>query len=160
MNNKDNKENPKNWLVSKVRSGWIILAAGIMVGVAGALIEWQLGSPTYNFRLITGLGMILISVGIAKIIRNRIALKDEQSARRLHVEQHDERTVFIRNRAGNRAFWASTLLIYLCLMWVSLADNGSLPALNNDALWYILAGCVVIPFGVYIISMLVDERRL
>ena len=51
-------------------------------------------------------------------------------------------------------------MVYLGLMWVSFADNGSLPEMSADILWFFLAACVVIPFGVYIVSILVDERRL
>jgi hypothetical protein len=32
--------------------------------------------------------------------------------------------------------------------------------MSTDALWYFLAACALIPVGVYILSMLVDERRL
>jgi hypothetical protein len=79
---------------------------------------------------------------------------------RLTVEERDERTVLIRTRAGNRAYWVSTALIYLGLMWVSFAANGSLPALTGNTLWFFLAAGVLIPFGVYITSILVDQRNL
>ena len=36
----------------------------------------------------------------------------------------------IRARAGNRAYWVSTVIVYAGLMWVSFAASGSLPALS------------------------------
>jgi hypothetical protein len=76
------------------------------------------------------------------------------------VEEHDERTVLIRARAGNRAYWVSTALVYLGLMWASFASSGSLPVLGGDALWNFLAAAVLIPFAVYVASMMVDQRKL
>lgn len=43
-------------------------------------------------------------------------------------------------------------------MWASFAANGSLPPLAGDALWFFLAACVLVPFGVYVASILIDQR--
>jgi hypothetical protein len=99
-------------------------------------------------------------MGVGYLVRYGTALKDEQSARRLSVEEQDERTVLIRARAGNKAYWVSAALIYLGLMWASFASNGWLPQLAGNALWFFLAAGVLIPFGVYIISILNDQRNL
>ena len=92
-------------------------------------------------------------------MRYRAALKDEQSARRLNVEERDERTVLIRARAGNRAYWVSAALIYIGLMWASFAANGGLPPLTGNTLWFFLAAAVLFPFGVYVASILFDQRN-
>ena len=44
-------------------------------------------------------------------------------------------------------------------MWESFAANGNLPALSGNALWYFLAAAVLVPFGVYAGSILIDQRR-
>ena len=44
-------------------------------------------------------------------------------------------------------------------MWVSFAGNGSLPMLSDDALWFALAAVVVIPFGVYAVSLAYDQQN-
>jgi len=138
----------------------MFLAAGVFVSLVGVFFELQYAYLPYNFRIITGLGILLIGIGIGYLVRYRAALKDEQSARRLTVEERDERTVLIRARAGNRAYWISSALFYIGLMWASFASNGSLPALSGNALWFYLAAGVLIPFGVYITSILVDQRNL
>ena len=152
--------NRTKWIRSRIRMGWIFLAAGSIVAIVGIFTELQFAYMPYNFRIITGLGILLGGIGVGYLVRYRAALKDEQSAMRLTVEERDERTVLIRTRAGNRAYWVSTALIYLGLMWVSFAANGSLPALTGNTLWFFLAAGVLIPFGVYITSILVDQRNL
>jgi hypothetical protein len=140
--------------------GWLFLVAGAFVALVGIFTELQYGYLPYNFRIITGLGILLAGIGVGHLVRYKAALKDEQSARRLTVEERDERTVLIRARAGNRAYWVSATLIYIGLMWASFAANGSLPALTGNTLWFFLAVGVLIPFGVYITSVLVDQRNL
>lgn len=147
-----------NWIMSKIRLGWILLAVGVMISLVGILFEMVYSHLVYNYRIITGLGILFIGIGIGYLVRYRSALKDEQSARRMKIEERDERTVMLRARAGNRAYWVSAALIYIGLMWASFAANGDLPELAGNTLWFFLAGCVLIPFGVYIASLLVDQR--
>jgi hypothetical protein len=153
-------DNRTKWIKKRVAMGWGFLAAGVIIALAGIFIQLQYAQLPYNFRIISGLGILLAGIGIGNLVRYGAALKDEQSARRLTVEEQDERTVLIRTRAGNRAFWVSGALIYSVLMWESFAANGSLPDLTGDTLWFALAACVVIPFGVYIIGILFDQRNL
>lgn len=147
------------WISTRVRLGWVFVAVGVLLAGMGAWLEFQYLYVENSFRILTGLGILLAGVGIGFLVRYRPALKDSLSARRLNAEERDERTVLIRARAGNRAYWVSAALIYIGLMWVSFAWGG-LPDLGSDALWYYLAACVLIPFGVYIASILVDERKL
>lgn len=153
-------DNRTKWIRSRIRMGWMFLAVGAIVAIAGTFTELQFANLPYNFRIITGLGILFAGIGIGYLVRYRAALKDEQSARRLTVEERDERTVLIRIQAGNRSYWVSTALIYIGLMWASFAANGGLPALTGNTLWFFLAAGVLIPFGVYITSILVDQRNL
>ncbi len=150
--------NRTTWIKTKIRIGRIFLSAGALVIAVGMFAELQFADLPYNFRIITGLGILLVGAGVGFLVRYRAALKDDQSARRLTIEELDERTVLIRTRAGNRAYWASAVLIYLGLMWASFAANGSLPALTGDTLWFFLTTSVIIPFGVYVTSILIDQR--
>jgi hypothetical protein len=152
--------NRTKWIKSKIYIGRMLLALGILVAVAGIITELQYADQPYNFRIVTGLGILFIGIGIGNLIRYGTALKNEQSARRLIVEEADERTVLIRTRAGNRAYWVSAVFIYIGLMWASFAVNGDLPALAGNTLWYFLAAGVLVPFGVYMLSFLIDSRNL
>ena len=153
-------DNRNQWIKSKIRMGWMFLAAGALVAVVGIFTEIQYADLPYNFRIITGLGILLAGVGVGYLVRYKAALKDSPSARRLTVEDRDERNVLLRSRAGNRAYWVSTAFIYSGLMWASFAANGDLPDLTGDVLWFFLAAGVLIPFGVYITSILADQRNL
>lgn len=147
---------PKKWIARRIRLGWALLAAGAL---AGYLARWatSAGAP-YNFQMIIGLGALVMAAGVGLLLRFRAGLKDEAAARRLMTNAQDERTVMIRMRAGNRAFWTSTVLVYSGLMWTSYAARGGLPVPSQDALWNFLAVAVVVPFVVYIGSILMDER--
>ena len=151
--------NQSNWISTRVRLGWALLAVGVVLAGMGVWLEFQYLYVENSFRILTGLGILLAGVGIGFLVRYRPALKDSLSARRLNAEEGDERTVLIRARAGNRAYWVSAALIYIGLMWVSFSWGG-LPEMGSNALWYYLAACVLIPFGVYIASILIDERNL
>lgn len=153
-------DNKKKWIATRVQLGWLTLAAGVVVAVLGIVIGQKFAALPYNFRIITGLGILLVGVGLAAIVRYGAALKDERAALRLTVDAKDERTTLIRARAGGRAFWVSTGLVYTGLMWSSFSANGGLPDLAGDTLWYFLAASFIIPFAVYIISMIRDESRL
>jgi hypothetical protein len=61
-----------------------------------------------SFLIITGLGIFLVVLGVTNLVRYRAAMKDEKIARRLALEERDERNVFLGRRAGNRAYWVST----------------------------------------------------
>lgn len=146
------------WIANRMRLGWITLIAGFLIVSLGVFMEIGFSSLPYNLRIVTGLGILLVGVGAGTLLRYRAALTDAQAARRLTAEQRDERTLMIRTRAGSRAYYASAILAYLGLMWASFAANGDLPPLAGDALWFFLAACVLVPFGVYVASILIDQK--
>lgn len=153
-------ENRNQWVKSKVRTGWILLAIGLVVIVAGIIAERQFTSSPYNLRILTGVGIVFAGLGIANLVRYAVLLRDGQSARRIKADEQDERNTLIRLRAGNRAYLVSAALIYAGLMWASFASNGDLPDLSGDVLWFFLAACVVLPFGMYAVSMIQDQKRM
>jgi len=148
------------WIAARVRIGWIILAVGVVIGMIGIFLELRGSNLPFAAAIVTGWGILGVGTGIGVIVRYRAALRGDQAARRLTVEELDERNVSIRARAGNRAYWASTALVFMGLMWASFAANGSMPDLSGDVLWYFLVVCVAAPFGVYVASILVDQRNL
>ena len=152
-------DNRKKWITNKIRLGWVLLAAGVLLGAAGFILGRAYSNLPYNFGIISGLGIFLAGLGINNLLVYRKALTSEQVAMQLTVTERDERTVFIRSRAGNRAYWVSAALVYAGLMWESFAANGNLPALRGNTLWYFLAAAVLIPFGVYAASIVVDQHR-
>jgi ABC-type uncharacterized transport system permease subunit len=152
-------DNKIAWMNRQVRLGWVYLAVGLVFAAAGIILSRLASDLPFNERIITGFGILMLGVGLSYLLRYRVARKDVQTARRMISEERDERMQFLRARAGNRAYWVSAILSYAVLMWVSFAENGSLPPLSVDALWYFLAAVVVLPFGVYAISLSYDQQR-
>ena len=150
----------KKWLNNKIRIGWFFIGLGILFILAGVYFEINYSYIPYNVSIITGLGILWAGIGIGLIVKYMAVIKGDQSAKRMMVEEQDERNLFIRYRAGYRAFWVAIILVYVVLMWFSMAANGSLPPIGKDLLWYIQAACVVIPFSVYIFSCLIDQKRI
>jgi hypothetical protein len=151
-------DNRKKWITIRIRRGWTFLAAGALVMILGIFNELMYSSLSYDPRIVTALGILFAGIGIGYLVRYRTALKDTRFAKHLIVEEQDERSILIRARAGNRAYLVSLALAFTGLMWVSFAGNRSLPELGGDALWYFLAAVVVIPFVIYVVSTIMDER--
>ncbi len=147
------------WINRQLWLGRILLIAGIIAGIAGILLSSLISGLQFNPKIITGLGILLVGMGIAYLVRYGAARRDIQTAKRLVSEERDERMLLHRARAGNRAYWASAALAYTGLMWVSFSENGSLPPLSIDALWYFLAAVVVLPFFIYAGSLMYDEKH-
>jgi ABC-type uncharacterized transport system permease subunit len=148
------------WIESKIRMGWLLVIGGVVLAAVGLLLRWLVRDLPFNERIITALGILLLALGFAQLIKYRAARRDPETARRVTAEERDERMVMIRSRAGHRAFWVSLALTYAVLMWLSFSDSGSLPVLSQDALWYVMAAVVLVPMGVYIGSIMRDNARL
>lgn len=146
------------WVKNQVRLGWLLLIAGAVIFVIGLLLPVIIEAPGFNTRIVGGIGILLMGIGVANVVRFSSASHDPQAARRVVSAERDERLRAIRARAGSRAYLASAVLIYVLLMWLSFAANGSLPQLSNDILWYCLAAALVLPFLVYAYT-LIDEQR-
>ena len=152
--------NEKIWVNKKIRLGWFFVILGILFSLVGIAFEIFLSYIPYNISIITGLGILWFGIWIGIIVKYYAAKRDSVSVKRLMVEEYDERNVIIKYRAGYRAFWVSIVLVYILLLWLSLSSNGSLPPIGKDLLWYIQAACVVIPFLVYIVSFITDQKKI
>ncbi len=151
--------NQQKWINCQMRIGWVFLGAGLILVVIGIGLERSIRILSINPKIITGLGIFLLGMAIAYLVRYGSARRSLQAANRLASQELDERTQSIRARAGNRAYWFSAILTYALLMWISFAKNGGLPALSDDMLWYVLAGMVILPFGIYAGSIIYDEKH-
>jgi hypothetical protein len=147
------------WLRTRVRAGWLLVACGIAVLAASLVLARANPDFPWNLRILGGVGIVLGGIGAAMVLRYRPAISNDEVARRLMVEERDERGVLIRRRAGQRAYWMSAFLVYGGLMWTSFASIGDLPALEGDGLWNYLVIALLVPAFVYIGSVVLDEHR-
>lgn len=100
------------WVEARVRRALILLGAGAVLFLAGgALQRWAPGLP-FDARIVSGLGILLLGVGLAQYITYHGARGDPKAASRKMIDERDERNVLLRARAGHRAFWVSLGLGY------------------------------------------------
>lgn len=151
--------NAQKWISRQRRTGRILLAAGALLFAGGLAAQFLARGLPFDARILSGVGIFLLGLGISYLVRSQSARRDPQAAGRALREERDERNQMIRARAGSRAYWTSAALGYALLMWVSFASNGSLPVLSEDALWYTLAGVVVLPFIVFLASLVYDQQH-
>lgn len=150
---------PSKWAAAKMRMGVILLATGVVLLAVGVALERWGGDLPFDARILGGLGIFLLGLGGARLYVYRLMRGDRLAVKRQMVEEHDERVVMLRNKAGNRAYWVSLALGYVGLMWSSFASNGQLPLLEGDVLWFFLVALVVIPFIVYLVTYVRGVNR-
>jgi len=138
----DKKSERTDYVDAQSRRAIGLLAAGVLLALLGVALHGWIGDEVFNTRIVTGLGILLIGIGISYWVRYRALRKDTPESARLINEERDERARMLRAKAGNRAFWVMMALAYAGLMWVSFASNGSLPMMSSEALWWFLAGLV------------------
>ncbi len=111
----------EKYVNTKLRLSTIFLVVGVILFVAGILLQISDLNLPFNVRIISGLGIFLVGVAIAYRVKYGSAKKDPLATQRLVNAERDERMVLIRAKAGNRAYFCSAILTYGLLLWVSYA---------------------------------------
>jgi hypothetical protein len=137
--------------------GWLIL--GVILIVAGLALQFLM-QVSFNPRIVSGLGIFLAGTGGAELIYFYTLKKEPKTRQRLYNEEKDERSRMIRDRAGSRGFYGAMGMVFIGLMWVSFAGNGSLPTPSMDVLWFYLAATFCIPGLIYLGSIIYDQNNL
>jgi ABC-type uncharacterized transport system permease subunit len=138
---------------------WSLLVLGILVFTAGLVLQFLLIVSPFDPKILSGLGIFLAGLGISQVLRYRIWGGNSQAVNRLVNEELDERNRLIRAQAGNRAFWVSMVMTYSVLLWISFSTNEKLPVITPDGMWWLMAVAFLVPFGVYIIGIVIDQNR-
>lgn len=143
----------------KLLWGLAMIAMGLILVVAGLLLPLlvDVGTPSFNPRLIPAAGVVLLGVGLGYLVQYASIRLNPQAAQEMVIQARDERFRLIRARAGNRAFWVSITMTYIVLLLVSLAGSGNIPALSDDALTIMLVTTVVAPMIVYIVGLVYEQ---
>jgi membrane protease YdiL (CAAX protease family) len=149
-------DNSLKYVTRRWRLSLVLLAAGVILAVAGALLPRLFGPLPINPKLVTALGILAFGTGLGIAVRYGAGRRDPTTALRIASEEQDERQSILRGRAGFRAFLTAEALAYVLLMAVSLNAYQDPMA---DALWYALAVIVIAPFAVYAISLSYDEKN-
>ena len=107
---------------------WVCI--GLILLAAGLYLVRQDKNPGEMLRVLMyiciGVGCGLFGHGMGQIVRQRALKGDPEIARRLEIEQNDERNIMIASRAKARAFDMMTfvfgaLMVCFALMQIDLA---------------------------------------
>ncbi len=150
--------NEVKWITRRWQLGLALLAAGVIFGLGGIILERLAAGLPVNPKTITALGILFFGAGIGLVVRYGAGMRNPTLARRLASEERDERQQVLRGRAGLRAFLVSEALSYTLLLTVSSIGNGS-GEFSSDALWYALVVLFLAPFGVYAASLAYEEKH-
>jgi len=148
------------WADRQRRTGWTLAVTGGAACAAGLTLQALSATLPFDPRVITGLGILLLGLAGAALMRGGVGARSSEAKRRLGVEELDERNVAIRRLAGSRAYRVSAALTYALLMWVSISANGQLPPLSPDGFWYALAAAFLLPMLVYLGSVIQAQRSI
>ncbi len=132
--------------------------ASIVLGGLLFLLSWWLRSAFPNLsysKLAEGIGIFTIGVGIWKLVQYINYTKNPTALRKARVESMDERKLWIRYHAGYNAFLFSVVVTYLALLIVGMAPS----AIDLNNAWTALAGIVIGLMAVYIISLILLEKK-
>ena len=146
-----------NWVAEILKWGLITIALGVVMVVAGLVLPVIAGSLVFIGKLMTAIGLMLVGLGIVSLLQYAFVSRDPKAGKQMMVNERDERTQSIRDRAGHRAYWISSALAFAVLMWASFAGDIGLPALSGDVLWFSLATVVIAPSIVYITRIIYEH---
>lgn len=138
-----------------VKLGWMLLVFGAVLLAAGAIYRQVTPDAAMIGKLVVSFGIFFAGWGLISLSRGLAALKDPQAARRMAIEEQDERNLAIRDRAGYGAYIFSAVAAAVGLIvysWLSRDQPGF------DPLWWYLAFLVIAP-GLYYVIALVRLRE-
>jgi peptidoglycan/LPS O-acetylase OafA/YrhL len=136
-NNNQNRKKNINWLFLIV--GLVLLAADFGIKF------FMPGTPLY-YRTVGTVGVLILGWAVIGLVKYTQSKMDPEAARRMNIEETDERNLSIRNKAGYYAFIFSISLSILALLIYSYLNSGP----GFDLPWFYLAAMVLIPGAVYI----------
>lgn len=120
----------------------LLLAAGILLA-CGAVLLTRGGNPGESENLLefidgfqVGLLSALVTVMILFLIRNMMAMKNEERLKKLQVEETDERMVLIQQRAGSVGF---SFALYGLVLGTVVAGN-----FNMTVFFTLLGACIFV----------------
>lgn len=136
--------------------GWALLAAGLIFLLVGVALRLALPGSAVNPKWVMAFGVLFSGLAIVDLAKTLTARLDPKAARRMVIEEKDERSRALRDRAGHAAFIFSIGVACLVLLVYSSA---TWKAPGFDPVWAYLAFTVLGPGLVYIFSLIWYNSR-
>ncbi len=133
----------------KIRQGWAMLGLGLALLAVGIGMRFFAAGGVIQPRWVEAVGIFLLAVGGASLVRYTTARRNPQTARQSLIDDIDERSVTLRHQAGYTAFLASSGLAFAGLMVYSLLTQGQ----GWDWLWLWMAALFILPVLVYTVYL-------
>lgn len=146
-----------NWATSILLRGVVHAGMGLVVTVYVALLGLVSGGLAGPRRLGFAVGILLLGLGTVRLVQYAYIRRHPQAGWRMMVNERDERLQLIRARAGLWAFVISSAMAITLLIWASFGPELDLPALAGDVLWLSLLVLVVVPWLVYVGSVVCER---
>lgn len=146
-------EEYKEYLKRKDRKLWWVMLAGALLAALGVFGEYCMKTAIDDYMLgvYCGLGVGMVAVGIAQLIRHKQLMKNEEKIKKARLEMGDERLQEIGKKAFRTAAWVMIIAMYA----VSLVGGLFYPVLPKILL------CMVCVFLLaYSVSYRIIEKRL
>ncbi|MCL2492496.1 MAG: hypothetical protein FWF33_00430 [Clostridiales bacterium] len=135
---------------SKFRS--VILYVGIAVFAVGLLLTFIFsdasGTMSSVAAVLCGIGAGWIGAGVAFMIRGRRLKDDPERAKRLEIEEKDERNIHIREKAGYIMWFISLIMIAALMLTFRILDD-MLPFWLCMGVFWIHIICYFVLISVY-----------
>lgn len=153
-NNEEYKEflrRQNHWFAGFIVFGILLAALGFGAEFLAEEINLTITIDDYLLGVYAGMGSALIGAGLAKIIRNRSTMKDEERLTKQRRERGDERIQEI----GRIALRVAALLMILAMYVISLIGGLFYPVLPK-----ILLILICIFLLVYVVTYRILEKRM
>lgn len=151
--------NQTNWSKNILTWGLALVGLGIIVAVAGILLPGLVNGMSLPAGLVPGVSLFLMLLGIVSLGQYAFVRSHPKAGKQMWIDERDERTQFIRARAGQRAYSLSSALAFFLLIWATFAGDVGLPIMAGNVLWFSLLAVVVLPFVVYIGSITYEQNH-
>ena len=148
-----------NWTKNILTWGLVLMGLGLVVAIAGFFLPSLGSSIVLPDGLVIGISIMLFVLGIAGLAQYAYVRMNPKAGHRMMIDEQDERTKLVHARAGQRAYWISSSLAFLVLIWVSFAGDVGLPTLSGSALYFSMVAVVVVPFIVYIAGIVYEQSN-
>ncbi len=147
-------DNKTKFIKTKKMQGILLICAGVILVFPALILNQQMSLQVY-LKLAKGLGLFLILWGIWTLFRTRSYLRNPAVLNQDSIQSTDERSSWIRYRAGSNAFYTGAGLTYLALLVIGVTNK----PIDPNLAWWALAGIVVATLLMYIISLVVYEGK-
>jgi hypothetical protein len=136
----------------EVLKGWAILGLGILALLVGLIADFTRVTQHNGGRLVIVPGILIMAWGAGILLKYSLAGADPETARKLRIDETDERTILVRSRAGYDAFQLSIPTVVIGFFAYTYLNRDTI-TIGTDYFWFYLIFMAAVPIIIYIIRL-------